>query len=220
MSGAADIPAFLEDYAFLTCSLIELYEATLDRSWLDTALQLADDTLRLFYNSSSGEFHKTGTDAEQMPVRASLEHDGVLPSPYSLAAKNFIRLAHCCERPDLLDHAHALLANSLDDARRHPSAHLGSLQALAMIEHEPLLATFRGSPESAVVREMLQQVKASYIPNLVILCEPDDISAPSVSICARDRCYPPACNTADLAGILQQLSPPTSGNTVEAGSPT
>jgi uncharacterized protein YyaL (SSP411 family) len=200
------IPAFLEDYAFLTSGLIELFEATLDRSWLDEALRLADETLRLFYNSESGVFSKTGCDAEQMPMRASLEHDGVLPSPFSLAAKTFIRLAHACERPDLLDLAHALLATSLDDARRHPTAHLGSLQALAMLEHEPVLAVFRGTPGSAALRDLLQQVKAGCIPNLVITCEPGDDQAASVSICARGTCYPPADNPGTLTGILLQLS--------------
>jgi len=206
MNGPSEIPAFLEDYAFLTYGLIELYEATLDGAWLDEAQQLADETLRLFYNSETGEFSKTGSDAEQMPIRASLEHDGVLPSPFSLAAKSFIRLAHACDRPDLLDHAHALLATSLDDARRHPTAHLGALQALAMLEHEPVLATFRGRRESAAMRDLLQHVKASYIPNLVITSEPGDASAASVSICARGTCHPPAGDPASLAAILLQAS--------------
>jgi uncharacterized protein YyaL (SSP411 family) len=206
MGTPSDIPAFLEDYAFFTYGLIELYEATLEQSWLDTALHLADETLRLFYNSETVEFSKTGHDAEQMPIRASLEHDGVLPSPFSLAAKNFIRLAHSSDRPDLLDHAHALLAGSLDDARRHPSAHLGSLQALTMLENEPVLATFRGQRDSTALRDLLQQVKANYIPNLVIIGETGDDSATSVSLCARGTCYPPAGDTGSLAVILLKIS--------------
>lgn len=200
------IPAFLEDYASITFGLIELYEATLDRTWLGEALKLADESLRLFHDIKKGEFSKTGYDAEQMPIRASLEHDGVLPSPFSLAARNFIRLAHTCDRPDLLDHAHALLAASLDDARRHPTAHLGALQALEMLEHEPVLASFRGTVDSGAVRRLLQQVKASYIPNLVVIAEPDSSAAPSVSICARGTCYPPAFEAETLAGILLQLT--------------
>ena len=202
MGEPSVIPAFLEDYAFMTYGLIELFEATLDSAWLDEAQRLADESLRLFHNSATGEFSKTGCDAEQMPVRASLEHDGVLPSPFSLAAKNFIRLSHACDRPDLLDHAHTLLTASLDDARRHPTAHLGALQALAMLEREPVLATFRGNRESAAMRDLLQNVKASYIPNLAIISEIDDSSAASVSICARGTCYPPASVPGELGRIL------------------
>jgi len=200
------IPAFLEDYAFLTFGLIELFEATLDNAWLEEALRLADEILRLFYNSESGEFTKTGFDAEQMPIRASLEHDGVLPSPFSQTARTFIRLAYACDRPDLLDLAHALLATSLDDARRHPTAHLGSLQALAMLEHEPVLAAFRGRLDSDAMRDLLQHIKACYIPNLSITIEPDDTAVASVSICARGTCFPTAFDPDSLAGILRQLS--------------
>ncbi len=205
MGGSADIPAFLEDYTFLTCGLIELFEATLDQSWLERALHLADETLRLFYNSQSGEFSKTGCDAEQMPVRASLEHDGVLPSAFSLTAKNFTRLATSCNRPDLVDHAHALLAHSLDDARRHPSAHLGALQALAMLEQEPVQAVFRGDRHSSALRELLQQLRAGYIPNLSIIVDPEESSINSVSLCAHGTCYPAAGDAAMLTTILLQV---------------
>jgi uncharacterized protein YyaL (SSP411 family) len=205
MGGTSGIPAFLEDYAFLTCGLIELFEATLDQQWLDRALRLADETLRLFYDSESGEFTKTGHDAEQMPVRATLEHDGVLPSPFSLAAKNFTRLANSCDRPDLIDLAHELLAHSLDDARRHPSAHLGALQALSMLEQEPVQATFRGNRDSAALRELLQQIKAGHIPNLSISYNSEPTTTATVSMCAHDTCYPPASDPAGLAAILLQM---------------
>jgi uncharacterized protein YyaL (SSP411 family) len=204
MDTPSEIPAFLEDYAFLTFGLIELFEATFDITWLNKAEGLADDMLRLFYDHGTGTFSKTGRDAEQMPIRASLEHDGVLPSPFSMAAKCFIRLAHACDRPELLDHAHALLAPSLDDARRHPSAHLGSLQALSMLEHEPVLATFRGKRDTNTMRDLLQQVKASPLPNLIIIYEPGT-AAESVSVCARGTCYPPATDTAELARIISLL---------------
>jgi hypothetical protein len=207
MGTPSEVPAFLEDYAFLTYGMIELFEATLDTDWLDRAQELADEILRLFYDPAAAAFSKTGRDAEQMPVRASLEHDGVLPSPFSMAAKCFSRLAHACDRPDLLDHAHTMLAVSLDDARRHPSAHLGALQALAMLDSEPVLATFRGSRMTNHMRDLLQQVKASYIPNLIIRCEADTADA-SVAICARGTCYPTATNTAGLAGIILQLTGP------------
>jgi uncharacterized protein YyaL (SSP411 family) len=217
MGEPSAIPAFLEDYAFLTFGLLELYEATLDRAWLDQAQELTDETLRLFYSSERCEFSKTGRDAEQMPIRASLEHDGVLPSPFSVAAKNFIRLAHACSRPELLDHAHTLLAASLDDARRHPTAHLGSLQALAMLENEPVLAAFRGAPDSSATHGLLQLVKASYLPGLVITHDPDAGSSASVSICARGTCYPPAHDPSELAAILLKIIPTADREPVTPG---
>ena len=204
MNGESHIPAFLEDYAFLTFGLIELFEATLDSRWLDRALELADETIRLFYDHHEETFSKTGSDAEQMPVRASLEHDGVLPSPFSLAAKNFARLAHVCDRPDLIDQAHAVLATTLDDARRHPSAHLGALQALAMLESEPVQARFCGDPGSHLLNELLQQIKATCIPNLALSVDADDTDV-RVELCAQGTCYPPVRTVAQLTEVITRI---------------
>jgi uncharacterized protein YyaL (SSP411 family) len=205
MGAPSDIPAFLEDYASMIHGLIELFEATLDTGWLDEALELGDEIIRLFFDPDKGEYFKTGMDAEQMPVRASLEHDGVLPSPYSLTAKCFIRLAHTAERPDLLDHAHAIIASSLDDARRHPSAHLGALQALAMLENEPVQAVFRGKRDSEATRDLLQVLKSSHIPNLSIFYSSDETEHPSVSLCGQGTCYPSTSDCQELAGFISSL---------------
>jgi uncharacterized protein YyaL (SSP411 family) len=141
-----------------------------------------------------------------MPVRgATLEHDGVLPSPYSLTAKCLARLAHASERPELLDHAHSIIASSLDDARRHPTAHLGSLQALALLENEPITATFCGERTSKVIRELLQQLKSAYLPNLIIIYQSDVAGVPSVSVCGRGVCYPTASDSVSLAAVLSDL---------------
>ncbi len=48
LHGASEVPAFLEDYAFLAGGMLDLFEATLDQSWLNEARKLADDMLRLF----------------------------------------------------------------------------------------------------------------------------------------------------------------------------
>ena len=207
LGTASDTAAFLEDHVFLTHGLIELFEATLERCWLDAALILADETVRLFYDSGRGQFTKTGLDAEQMLLRASLEHDGVLPSPYSLAARNFYRLSWSCRRADLLDHAHGMLVNTLDDARRHPTAHLGSLQALALLEHEPVTAEFSGDRSSETMPALLQQLKAAYLPSLVISGTDTQTDPPSVSVCAPGTCYPAASDPERLMDIISRVTP-------------
>jgi uncharacterized protein YyaL (SSP411 family) len=203
---ASDIPAFLEDYAFLMFGLLELFEATLDKVWLEQSLQLADQTLALFHLPDSGRFSKIGKDAEQMAVNMSLDQDGVIPSPFSTTATMFIRLGRAAGRPDLLDHARTLLQGSLGEAQRQPMGHLGTLQAMAMLENEPLEAHFRGSREHPDMRLLLQQLKSRYIPNLTLFFEQHDC-APSVSICARRTCHPPVGTIAELDEILCRYTP-------------
>ncbi len=127
-------PAFMEDYACLIHGLIELYQATNEVRWRDEALYLTGEMQRLFHRPELARYNKTGFDAEQMLLPATLEHDGVMPSPFSLAASNCVTLAELCQRPELIDHAHILIDSTLHDTRRHPTAHLGTLLVLERLE--------------------------------------------------------------------------------------
>ncbi|GFE61072.1 thioredoxin domain-containing protein [Geobacter sp. AOG2] len=206
LGEASDVPAFLEDYAFLAFGLLELFEATLDKAWLEHALQLADQILELFLDPSSGRFSKTGRDAEPMPLAASLEHDGVMPSAFSLTAQTLIRLARCVGRQDLLNHARRLLEDCNDDVQRQPAIHLGSLHAMALLESEPVEAYFSGPREHPVIQQLLNTLKSRYCPSLTLFFEAND-SPPALSICAWGTCYPSVYNTSDLEPIVERVAP-------------
>ncbi len=203
LDGPSAVPAFLEDYACLTLGLLELFEATLDNRWLVEALQLADQSLQLFHDTDSGRFFKVGLDTEQMPVRSSLDHDGVIPSPFSIAAKCFIRLSHACDRPDLYDFAHVLLETSLADAQRQPMAHLGTLQAQGMLDNEPTSVRLKGRRDSRRIHELLQVAKSCYVPNLSITFEESDGEGQAF-VCARGACSPPVADSIDLKKMLSR----------------
>ncbi len=208
LDGPSDVPAFLEDYACLVFGLLELFEATLDNRWLAEAVQLADQSLQLFHDTDSGRFFKVGRDMEQMPVRSSLDHDGVIPSPFSIAAKCFIRLSHACDRPDLYDFAHVLLETSLADAQRQPMAHLGTLQALGMLESEPATVKLQGRRDSRRIHELLHAAKTCYVPNLSITFEESDGEGQAF-VCARGACHPPLTDSITIKRILTvQLAEP------------
>jgi uncharacterized protein len=206
LGEASDVPAFLEDYAFLAFGLLELFEATLDTGWLAQALKLTDQMLGIFLDPDSGRFLKTGRDAEPMPLAASMEHDGVVPSPFSLAAQTLIRLARAAARPDLLDHARRLLEGCSDDVQRQPVIHLGSLHAMALLESEPVEAHFSGPREHPAMQGLLRGLKSHYCPNLVLFFEAND-TPPALSICARGTCYPAAHNATELEDILAEVAP-------------
>ncbi|MDR3578838.1 MAG: thioredoxin domain-containing protein [Oryzomonas sp.] len=206
LGEASDVPAFLEDYAFLAFGLLELFEATLDTDWLAQALLLADQMLQIFLDPESGRFLKTGLDAEPMLLAASMEHDGVTPSPFSLAAQTLIRLARNAARPDLLDHAGRLLKECHDDLQRQPTIHLGSLHAMALLESEPLEAHFSGPREHPAMQGMLHGLKSRYCPNLALSFEASDPPS-ALSICAMGTCYPEVHTAAELEAILERIAP-------------
>ncbi|MCJ7541129.1 MAG: thioredoxin domain-containing protein, partial [Desulfobacterales bacterium] len=92
MDQAVDL-GVLDDYAFLTMALIDLYQATFEPRWLSDALLLNSQMTELFPDKDSGGFYLTGTDAQKLIARSKPDYDGAIPSGNSIAAFNLLRLA-------------------------------------------------------------------------------------------------------------------------------
>jgi len=200
--GASDVPAFLEDYACLAFGLLELFEATLEKTWLDEALRLAEEALQLFRDPVSGIFVTTGLDAEQMPAPVSSDQDGATPSAVSMTIQLLARLAGSCERPDLADYAHQALAGCLGVTELQPLAHLGVLRAFDMLETEPVIITFSGAMEGNDLSSLLAVVRRHYLPGRVLRrkCEPAEPAG--VQVCAAGTCHPCLRDPAELDALL------------------
>jgi uncharacterized protein YyaL (SSP411 family) len=89
--GRAGVAAFLDDYAFLTAGLLDLYEASFESRWLEAALTLADETERRFADPAGGWF-MTADDHERLIAREKPAYDGAEPSGSSVALLSTLRL--------------------------------------------------------------------------------------------------------------------------------
>jgi hypothetical protein len=204
LNGPSEIPAFLEDYAFMTFGILELYEATLDAKWLDRASMLAEEILQLFLDPATGEFVLTGVDAEQMPTRLSSDHDGVTPSALSVTAQVLLRLSWICDRAELKMSAQAALSGCLGDIDRNPLGHLGAMKLLHALDAEPVIATLAGPADSPELAGLLHVLRQRMIPDLAI--RRDITSGPAgVAICAIRTCYPTVSTPDELTELLQQI---------------
>src|SRR5439155_1578529 len=68
-AGEAKLKGYLEDYAMVAAALVDVYEATFDRRWLDEARGLAEDMVRLFWDERLEGFYDSGVDHERLIVR-------------------------------------------------------------------------------------------------------------------------------------------------------
>src|SRR5690606_1602575 len=98
--GSTKIPAFLEDYALLVDSLVELYAATFDDRWVGEAADLADGMLDLFWDPAEELFFDSASDAEPLVVRPRDIYDNATPSGTSAAVHALVRLARLTGEPD------------------------------------------------------------------------------------------------------------------------
>ncbi len=98
-AGQAKIPAYLEDYAYLSEGFLALFTATHEPRWQQAARALTDEQIRLFWDEQSKGFYFTSTDHEALIARTRNAFDAVLPSANAVSVRNLIRLASLCGEP-------------------------------------------------------------------------------------------------------------------------
>src|SRR3989338_932976 len=90
--GDARYPGTLEDYAFFSYGLLELYEASFEPRYLAEAKRLASQMLERFWDDAQGGFFLRSREEPALIVRAKDAHDGATPSGNSMALHVLLRL--------------------------------------------------------------------------------------------------------------------------------
>ena len=81
-------PAFLDDYAFLIRSFLDLYQVTFDHAWLVKVENLIDITVSDFFDPVSGLFFYTSVKDPALIDRKMELSDNVIPGSNSMMALN------------------------------------------------------------------------------------------------------------------------------------
>jgi len=212
--GNASIPAFLEDYAFLGWGLVQLYEATLDKNYLNAAHTNAKEMLKLFNDKEEYGLFDTGSDTENLLVRKKGRHDGVIPSGNAAAAMNLIKLAKITANSRLLDEGKGILRSFMGSIAGNPITGLHFLSALDYLNCPETEIAFSGRIDTAEARKMLQSVHKRFIPGLVLrVLEGDAITLPKgkaaetvVQICASGACRLPVADVHELERLLDEIA--------------
>jgi hypothetical protein len=151
--GAARIPAFLDDYAFLVQGLLELDEATGEERWRLEALRLLDEQdARLWDESASGYF-AAGEDPRLL-FRAKPAYDGAVAAGNGIAALNLVELARRLGDGRFRERAERLLKAFGHGIAQMPLAHVSLVQAclrLATAHPEATSGAASGSDRRASV---------------------------------------------------------------------
>lgn len=157
----------LEDYAVYALGLLELYQNTLDVSYLEKALHRAEQMVELFEDHDQGGYFMTASDGETLISRPKETYDGAIPSGNSVVAMVLQRLALLTGEGKWQDAAGRqmqFLANAIWD---YPgSSCLGVLAIMdALYPHRELVCCTAGSAPA----ELLSYLKEHPADNLQIL---------------------------------------------------
>jgi len=149
--GAARIPAFLEDYAFMIRGLLRLEAATGDPIYLDQAAQLAAQARERFWDPVDGGWYDTLDDQSDLFVRGRSFYDGAVPSANGVMINAMITLHERTGRAEHLDDASKALAVVSSDIVRTPRSAIHSVQGLhRMLRDHPGTLSGGGSEASSV----------------------------------------------------------------------
>jgi uncharacterized protein YyaL (SSP411 family) len=141
----SQIPAFLDDYAFLAHACLALHAATGDDEWRHRARRLIETAKDKFLDREVGGFYFTPADATDLIVRQKTAQDSPLPSGNAVAAMSLLELGDVEEARRTL----AVFAQSLEDSAEGMSSMVqAGLEYLS--EHEPF--TVSSADEAAADR--------------------------------------------------------------------
>ena len=85
-------PGFLEDYSFLIDALLEIYQVTGEKIWLEKALTQTEKMINNFWDESQNSFFDTSKFSNTLILRPSVLQDNVVPSGSSVAWRILIKL--------------------------------------------------------------------------------------------------------------------------------
>jgi uncharacterized protein YyaL (SSP411 family) len=168
--GESKIIGMASDYAFLIQGLMDLYEADFDPGWLEWALELMDEQIKLFYDTENGGFFMTrkGHD-KKIDLRVKEDTDSVIPSAGSVAVLNALRLARFADSEKYSTVVEKTLKNVLSRINSQPDSAPELLVALIISRLKPVRVILDGDRNTEDTRLMLRTVNSFFIPGKTVM---------------------------------------------------
>ncbi len=167
-NGTAENEAVLDDYAFLSDGLIELYLATGDASHLQRALELIETAVKRFAHPTAG-FYLTA-DTQEAPMGRQVEIiDSVRPSGNSAMLSALLRAATLTGNTnyrDIVERTLSGFAGQMDRLKLEMAGWLDVAQLFVGPYYEVIIA---GDPDGATTRALVSAFRKVAPANAVLV---------------------------------------------------
>ncbi len=219
--GKAEILAYIDDYAFLTWGLIELYESTFETYYLKTALELNEELIEHFWDNDIAGFFFTPDDGEKLISRQKEIYDGAIPSGNSVSMLNLLRLSRITGNTELEEKAEYIGRVFAEKIKSAPIAYTQLLNAVDFGIGPSFSLVIAGDTNAEDTNSMLNVVHEYYLPNKVLIFRPMENYPPKIDefsnfiewfdkfeekatayICINKTCKPPTNSTSKMIEYL------------------
>ena len=210
-NGTRSIPGFHIDYALYIEACLDLYEASLERSWLDLATELTVVTIERFFQEDPGMFNYNASGTEVLITHHIEVQDNVIPSSNSVMAHNLFRLGKILVNSGYLELSSSMVHNMSAHITQYPHGFAGWGRLLIKHQHPFFQIAVVGPRAEEVVR----QLSGDYLPHAVLAgaTAPSDLplfrdrfkkDKTHIFVCRDNVCQLPVENPGDAKAIYHQ----------------
>jgi len=191
-NGIHSDTAFLDDYAYYIAALIELYNSTLNISYLKKAEQFCNEAIRLFLDKKDSGFYLSESDHTELFMNPKEVYDGAIPSGNSVIAYNFVRLYRLTENEKYHELAEKQLAFLSSQAIDYPAGHCMFLVAKMLHENPPEHITIALKNDSDLEK---MKFTIPFLSNILVTKENEKYpllnDKTTYYVCRNHACLPP-----------------------------
>ncbi|HUU40740.1 MAG TPA: thioredoxin domain-containing protein [Desulfatiglandales bacterium] len=221
--GEAAIPAFLDDYAFLTWGLLEIYETSFESVYLKRAFDFNSLLLDHFWDGKNGGFYSVADYADKILIRKKEIYDGAVPSGNSIAMLNLLRLARITANPEYEEKAAQMSITFSEMVSVAPAAFTQMMVALDFALGPSLEVVITGNPESEDTKAMFKALRGTFLPGKVVLFRSTEREDPDIAhyaeftkelsglegkatayVCKNYRCELPTTDPKEMMSLINQ----------------
>jgi uncharacterized protein YyaL (SSP411 family) len=226
--GQASGPGFLDDYAFLIAGLLDLYESTFERRWLEQAVRLAGRMIELFDDPTGKGFYLAGRDIETRLQRGHKpDYDGAVPSGNAVAALCLARLGRLTGDAVLTEKAESVIQFMASRMETNPLALTTGACALASWLYPSTEIVLVGEASEPELQAMQQILYKAYMPNVVTASYSSSQDTPKIEtliprvkglvqlngattayVCENFTCKQPVTSSEQFTDIIQGIMKP------------
>jgi uncharacterized protein YyaL (SSP411 family) len=215
--GESRFDGNLEDYAFFIQGLIDLYEASFEFKYLETAVILSGKMITDFYDNDEGGFYDTSGIDKSILVRTKEDYDSAEPTGNSIAILNLLRLSEITDNKSWHEKAYNSILLFSKKIEAQPYAMPQMLVALDFALNKPKQIVISGDKKSNEAQNLMREVYSRFIPCKVLIHIDEESTSeilkpwfiyksakPTAYVCENYTCRLPVNNVNDLAKLLDK----------------
>ena len=174
----SDIPGYLDDYAALANSLLDIYQATFKLKWFHLAEKLCKLMSRHFRNQETEELYYTSSEHPHLLMPMQPGPDIPIPSGAPAAALTLLKMGHLKTDTQLIEEGENILQQRMNIANRQPEAFMFTFAAADFAIGPISEITVVGDKDERQTDMFLKMLRNNYLPRSVLTyIDPDNPDA-------------------------------------------